>query len=216
MQETCSACYDDTVAAKSRWTVRPGKCIVDYSGTIHGGKSGCCHGRLWYEGAVWGSGEGDACRECCEGRCASLLTDIRSEATESLGRYVRTLNDMRMERGYPPIEGGDVTFRYAKREELARHIERGQQFGVKDIADAILADPQSHIDALVAAGVLERATWTGIQGDAYFTVVPPQPPHVHDWFVIRVVNTNEVELCCSNLGCGERRVVSNRVPLKVP
>jgi hypothetical protein len=44
-------------------------------------------------------------------------------------------------------------------------------------AQGIVEDPQAHIDALVEAGVLRRS---GIGTDYYF-VVPPEPPHDHNW-----------------------------------
>jgi hypothetical protein len=51
------------------------------------------------------------------------------------------------------------------------------------VADRIIADPQSHVDALVAAGVLEvHSVW--YYADQYVTryeIVPPKPPHVHEW-----------------------------------
>lgn len=49
-----------------------------------------------------------------------------------------------------------------------------------DMAEAIIADPQSHVDALVAAGVLEPSRGT-FDGAHWYRVVAPEPPHVHDW-----------------------------------
>lgn len=55
----------------------------------------------------------------------------------------------------------------------------------ESLADSILADPQSHVDALVEAGVLGvigSVTNTDDWGrDCGYHVISPKPPHVHDW-----------------------------------
>lgn len=80
--------------------------------------------------------------------------------------------------------------------------------GVSDwTAKGIIGDPQAHIDALVAAGVLK----VGFTRDSYH-VVQLEPPHVHDWRV-RGYFTTGVDLRCE---CGETRRVPNRLPIEVP
>jgi hypothetical protein len=72
---------------------------------------------------------------------------------------------------------------------LADHIEalhqnKGGYFADR-IAEAIIADPQSHVDALVAAGVLEgisprgHLTSSGVRAYWYWVVLPK--PHFHEW-----------------------------------
>jgi hypothetical protein len=49
------------------------------------------------------------------------------------------------------------------------------------VAEAIIADPQAHVDALVAAGVLERFITVFDEVDRWYKVVNQKPPHVHVW-----------------------------------
>lgn len=113
-------------------------------------------------------------------------------------------------------EGGDVNEQERIR-KLADHLRpMGYSKGswsISDVASGILADPQGHVDALVAAGVLEA--WPGtIGGSTPFTVVQPQPPHVHDWRVDHMRPAGTLLVRCT--GCPERRVVSAQLPIEVP
>lgn len=63
---------------------------------------------------------------------------------------------------------------------LADHLETicTHSRGLGQVAEAIIANPQSHVDALVAAGVLERRIGAPA---CWHMVVPSEPPHIHDW-----------------------------------
>jgi hypothetical protein len=82
---------------------------------------------------------------------------------------------------------------------------------VDNLADAILADPQAHIDALVEAGVL-RASNTDRPEAAYYEVVAP---HVHEWRVSFDAPPvpDMIDIRC---GCGRIRSIPNRLPIKAP
>jgi hypothetical protein len=74
-------------------------------------------------------------------------------------------------------------------------------------ARGILADPQAHIDALVDAGVLEKATSANAlgledQGRPCYVVVKPKPPHVHDWYIRHDIGP---QWWCE---CGESRIIT--------
>jgi hypothetical protein len=114
---------------------------------------------------------------------------------------------------------------------LADHLEamregRGMGRASDYIAEAIIADPQWHIDALVAAGVLRPARTVSVGGSGSisvtwpnaYEVAPPKPPHVHSWRVVAMGREFQmtVELICNTGDCGERRRVPNRLPIEVP
>jgi hypothetical protein len=69
------------------------------------------------------------------------------------------------------------------------------------IAEAIIADPQAHIDALVAAGVLQRSTarWDY----EVYEVVSPKPPHVHEWKFVELHNSVDGILAMWRCTCSE-------------
>lgn len=72
------------------------------------------------------------------------------------------------------------------------------------VAGRILDDPQAHIDALVAAGVLhEHQINTGTKQSrrTVYNLHPKQePPHVHDW---RVVNRPSHFGQCADIQCAD-------------
>ena len=81
------------------------------------------------------------------------------------------------------------------------------------VAHGITDDPQAHIDALVEAGVLVDND-PGMHGvfKHWYTVAAP---HAHEWRVCWVGNTDTaVQVQCKN--CGERTLVTNRLPIEVP
>lgn len=86
-------------------------------------------------------------------------------------------------------------------------------------AQAILYDPQLHVEALVAAGVLERNFhWGGSLEMTHpshrnYRVRPPKPPHKHGWFCIDIPQPSELQIACA---CGESRVVLNQIPIEAP
>lgn len=136
--------------------MRAGTCVVDYFGSIHGGQSSCCHGQQWYEGAVYGSDEADACQECCEGRC----TTIKERAMSNRDELARHLAQLSVDR---------------------EHTALSWQYRM---ADHIRADPQAHVDALAEAGVLKPQDM--VSGMTLYRVIDPEPPHVHDYRVVSV------------------------------
>lgn len=88
-------------------------------------------------------------------------------------------------------------------------------------ADRIRSDPQSHINALVEAGVLEAGytAWSDaagtIHGKNAYVVVPPKPPHEHDWRIVGFVDSDHVEVTCAVFdGCHQSAIVQLKEPLK--
>jgi len=94
----------------------------------------------------------------------------------------------------------------SERDLLAAEAE-----AVFTIAEAIVADPQSHMDALEKAKAVHR----GISWPSHYIVVPPDPPHVHEWEVTLypAVTDGKVAVTCL---CGEMRWVSPKLPIEVP
>lgn len=92
------------------------------------------------------------------------------------------------------------------------------------VPKGILADPQAHIDALVEAGVLERAsvvTYVNNPNGIGQTIRPGYlvvAPHVHEWRVsdTEPVRSDDVRLFCADHHCSEARYVPNRLPIEVP
>lgn len=79
------------------------------------------------------------------------------------------------------------------------------------MARLILSNPQAHVDALVSAGVLVRIKYADGIDDRY-TVVPPEPPHVHSW----EVNGLHEDVLAVRCGCGKSKWVENKLPIEVP
>lgn len=78
---------------------------------------------------------------------------------------------------------------------------------------AIKADPQAHIDALVEAGVLEKAcrTYQGVPEFVYLLV----QPHKHEWRVKdQVIKNGTVLVYCAT--CPPNALTHNRLPIEVP
>lgn len=90
------------------------------------------------------------------------------------------------------------------------------------IANLVIADPQGHVDVLVAAGLLERVGAESdvlVGGRAAYQVVVPEPPHEHEWRVTGMVPGyplagSEVRVAC--FGCDLVRSVANHLPIEVP
>jgi len=107
----------------------------------------------------------------------------------------------------------------AARTVLADHLETVRDgdggYTIGQVAEAIIADPQAHVDALVAAGVLNRYLRTAVA--PYYVVVQPKP-HVHDWKVLSKGRGFHmtVDLICNTGDCDERRTVPNRLPIEPP
>lgn len=119
---------------------------------------------------------------------------------------------------------------YEKRAGLSRHLREAQlgrvdrgNFTVETlVAEGILANPQCHIDALVKAGVLEKAEWASREmghmsvtqeGRTCYMVTLP---HKHSWYLHGLRGSTQVELGCTSLVCDVKVVVPNRVPIEVP
>lgn len=83
------------------------------------------------------------------------------------------------------------------------------------MALGIIDDPQAHVDALVAAGVL-----TPIRGDSTMKAFDEyrvvHPPHDHDWRVDGADSTVIYLRCTGYSRCGGFERVSNKLPIVVP
>ena len=103
--------------------------------------------------------------------------------------------------------------------ELGQHLRdhlretMPRQFA-EDTVRAILADPQAHVDALVAAGVLEKEPFMVNNHQAY-RVVQPEPPHVHKWTVAKIEEYHTGNLLIIICECGDWKRVQNEVPIEV-
>lgn len=90
--------------------------------------------------------------------------------------------------------------------------------GVYMVAQAILANPQDHIDALVEAGALQQRTLTnGYWFKDVATVYAVVQPHKHEWRVDGSYSSSLMPtlfLRCT--GCGDFCEVENRLPIEVP
>jgi hypothetical protein len=85
------------------------------------------------------------------------------------------------------------------------------------MADAIRADPQAHIDALVAAGVLALHPASSSY-NPWYVIVQPERPHVHGWRVLACTTTTgeTAGTVYLNCPCGASHTTANRLPIEVP
>lgn len=82
-----------------------------------------------------------------------------------------------------------------------------------EAADHVRAQPQTLIDALVEAGVLEQVDELTDPAAAWKIWYRLPEPHVHEWHV-RFTNSAEISLVCN--GCDKAHHVPNRLPIEVP
>lgn len=105
------------------------------------------------------------------------------------------------------------------RNRLMEHLKvlhgNHRQLYLGDIAAHIIDDPQTHIDALVEAGVLEERVHPSGATHGAYTTYAVVVPHVHEWRVAFIAaNPEWIAVKCT---CGETRgSVPNRLPIGVP
>lgn len=159
----------------------------------------CHHGRYWDEGAPWGERQGESCWLCLSGQCESA--------------NVWTKNEMRRLHGYPTkeTEVNDLLTIHFERVFDETVLEPKSPRVFNTLAKGIRADPQAHVDALVAADVIEVHYEPNDREPQCYRVVKPKPPHVHEWRVAAWTDFESVPIGC--LGCAESRLVVNLVPI---
>jgi hypothetical protein len=84
-----------------------------------------------------------------------------------------------------------------------------QSTNLGPLADAIVGDPQAHIDALVEAGVLFEASrgFNGRTLERIETLYKVPKPHVHDWQITKAITGPKVVTLfwiCLTCDSGER------------
>lgn len=88
-------------------------------------------------------------------------------------------------------------------------------------AESIIEYPQSHINALVKAGVLRKASFPVVDSpvggpETAYLVIQPTPPHVHQWRVFGMDTFMGGPLTVKCFGCSAIATVSNTLPIEVP
>jgi hypothetical protein len=89
-------------------------------------------------------------------------------------------------------------------------------------ADGILKDPDGHLSALVEAGLLERVPGYDPK-NGWYRVLPPKPPHVHDFYISNTGMRDFPEmdegrpcLLITCRGCNAQFYAPNRFPIEIP
>ena len=109
----------------------------------------------------------------------------------------------------------------------------GRSF-IQSQASGIEANPTAILEAMVADGMVRAVVWCSENQQTYvglghhclhasrhvirYEVVPPEPPHVHEWRVLAACSGFHmtVDLICNTGDCSEKRTVPNRLPLEIP
>ena len=101
------------------------------------------------------------------------------------------------------------------------------------LARGIEASPAALFDAMCADGMARAVVWCPASGSysalvdscpyadqhvTHYEVIPPEPPHVHEWLVLAACSGFHmtVDLICNTGDCSEKRTVPNRLPLEIP
>lgn len=79
------------------------------------------------------------------------------------------------------------------------------------MANGVAINPTLLLEAMVKDGMLMESRG----GPCWYRVIPPEPPHVHEWHALGV-NTSAGTVVLQCTGCTERRSASAKLPIEIP